>query len=92
VGTDNRKSRSSCDSISIVASACAGRRLCLFSSTAPSGSLPIVNVATCRYEHLSVIDVRADQESEGLSVEVVAAVGNCSKFHPALCALVSPVQ
>ena len=45
-----------------------------------------MNVATCRYAQLSVIDVRADQESEGLSVEVVATVGNCSEFHPALCA------
>ena len=50
-----------------------------------------MNVATWRYTHLSVIDVRADQESEGLSVEAVAAVGNCSKFHPALCALDSRV-
>jgi hypothetical protein len=82
-GTDNRKSRSSSASIYTEASACASRRLCLFSSTTPSVRLPTVNVATYPYAHLSVIDVRADQESEGLSVEVVATVGNCSKCHPA---------
>lgn len=29
------------------------------------------------YSRLPVIDVRADQESEGLSVEVISAVGDC---------------
>ena len=87
MGTDSRKSRRVWDAICIVALACVGRRVRLLSSTALSVGLPIVNVATCRYARLSVIDVKADQESEGLSVAVVAAVGNCSKFHAALCAL-----